>query len=177
LGFTPDVARNIVISFPHSGTRTLQSWLDENRPELIAPNCEGVGHWHFTHHPKYIEKYFELAETEGVKRRAYIPVRNLYDIADSWQRRYSSESVGKNASDMIVGLAMMIDCIDRYPDYIEVFKIEELPVLRGVGPNPEGWDKTAMTARMKELRQWVLQTEVVEAFYRTYYTAEELWWL
>ena len=173
LGAKPETTRHIVMSVPHSGTRTLQSWLSENRPWVVPDDNAEIKHWHFSLHPKYCERYFEL----GGARMAYIPLRNPYDVADSWERRYFNASVDKSPQAMIQALGMMVECVEKYPDNIEIFKMEDLPVLRGIGPNPENWDRMVETERSRDLRRWVLQTTEVEAFYRTYYTAEELWWL
>lgn len=170
----PQDVQHIVMSVPHSGTRTLQTWLSENRPEVVPHNRDQIGHWHFSLHPKYIVEFFEL---DG-DRLAYVPLRNPYDLCDSWQRRYH-DSPDKTYKDMQQAIALMIDCVDRYSKYIELFKIEELPVLRGRGPQPEGWDSKSMVGhpRLEGLKRWILQAPEVVGFYRAYYTAEELWWL
>lgn len=175
----PIDTKHIVMSVPHMGTRTLQTYLSETRPEVIPPGMDQIGHWHFNFHPHYISKFFLYAEDKQDGRMAYIPVRNPYDVIDSWERRYGpalDKQVGNNIGPAI---GLMVKCVDNHSEYIEIFKMEELPVLRGIGPAPEGWDKTTtvQSQRLKDLKKFIHEAEAVEAFYRTYYTAEELWWL
>lgn len=175
----PKDAKHIVMSVPHSGTRTLQTYLSESRPEILRPLQEQIGHWHFNFHPHYVGKFFLYAEDLDDERMAYIPVRNPYDVMDSWNRRYG-EAVDKQVDNNIAqAIGLMVNVVDNHSEYIEIFKMEELPVIRGQGPAPEGWDKskTLKSKRLVDLKHWILRTPAVEAFYRTYYTAEELWWL
>jgi hypothetical protein len=170
----PGEVDGIVMSVPHNATRTLQTHLSETRPELIPPHRTEIGHWHFTLHPLYCERFFEL--DCGL---AYIPVRNPYNVIDSWNRRYG-KAVDKQTDNCIApAIELMVRCIDENPDRVSVFKMENLPVIRGVGPRPEGWDKakTLKSRRMCDFRDWLHATPSVEAFYRQMYTADELWWL
>ena len=170
--------KHVVMSVPHSGTRTLQTYLSEQRPELIPPLHDQIGHWHFNFHPHYVSKFFMYADTLQDGRMAYIPVRNPYDVIDSWERRYG-DSPDKQLDFIAQAIALMVNVVDNHADHIEIFKMEDLPVIRGIGPAPEGWDKakTIDGQRMRDLKDWLRKVPEVEAFYRTYYTAEELWWL
>jgi len=172
--------KHVVMSVPHSGTRTLQTYLSESRPELIPEFHDQVGHWHFNFHPHYVGKFFMYADSLADGRMAYIPVRNPYDVIDSWERRYFNGGEDKQVKTNIgPAISLMVTCVDNHADHIEIFKMEDLPVIRGVGPNPEGWDKaeTLKSRRLQDLKKWIHDQSAVEAFYRTYYTAEELWWL
>lgn len=170
----PQDVQHIVISVPHSGTRTLQTWLSENRPEIVPDHRTEVGHWHFSMHPKYIDEFFSI----GGAKRAYIPVRNPFNVCDSWERRYG-RAPDKTAETMVQAIGFMVDCVNNFPDNVEIFKMEDLPVLRGIGPRPEGWcrDEIVGFPRLVNLKRWILQSPAVEAFYRTYYNGKELWWL
>lgn len=174
----PELIRHVVMSVPHSGTRTLMSYLSENRPEVVPAHRDLIGHWHFNFHADEIAKFFLLATSKDDRRRAYIPVRNPYDVCDSWERRYR-DAPDKGFEDIRNAIRLMVEVIDRHPEHIEIFKMEDLPVIRGYGPMPEGWDRdrTRDTPRFLGLRRWIQRTLEVEAFYRTYYNAEELWWL
>jgi hypothetical protein len=173
----PEEVNHIVMSVPHSGTRTLQTYLARER-NLRDFRADQVQSWHFTHHPHYCTQFLQYAEAKPETRRAYIPVRNPIDICDSWERRYNTEAGDKTAWHMTVGFGMMIALSLNYGDYIELFKMEELPRLRGHGPNPEGWEKIGPEhPRVAEVRSWILSIPKVESFYRGMYTAEELWWL
>ena len=169
----PEYTKTIVASVPHSGTRTLQQFLSERYPDRVPPDRDMLGHWHFNFHPKYIELFAELAEIEG-DRQMHIPVRNPADLCDSWQRRYG-DAPDKTATDMISALGLMFGWMTH--PCARVWKIEELPRLRGHGPNPEGWDRQNSSDRLNEVRGWILREPSVANVYRELYTPEELWWL
>jgi hypothetical protein len=177
-GAKPKDTRHIVMSVPHSGTRTLQTWLSEHRPETVPDYMDTPSHWHFNFHPHYISKYFLYADSFEDGRMAYIPVRNPYDVIDRWERRYG-DAVDKQIENISQAIGLMVNVVDNHSEHIEIFKMEDMPVIRGMGPNPEGWDKTRteQSRRLKDLKHWIHRVPEVEAFYRTYYTAEELWWL
>lgn len=177
-GAKPKDTKHIVISVPHSGTRTLQTWLAENRPETIPTYMDTPSHWHFNFHPHYISKFFLYADDTGDGRKAYIPIRNPFDVADSWERRYG-DATDKSGVDMCQALHMMVRCIVAHSQHIETFRIEELPVLRGAIERPSNWDRqvVAQGARVGYLRRWVRSNAEVESFYRGYYTDVDLWWL
>lgn len=135
---------------------------------------------HFNFHPHYVSKFFMYADSLADGRMAYIPVRNPYDLIDSWERRYFNGGEDKQVhSNIGPAIHLMVNCVDNHSKHIEIFKMEDLPVIRGIGPKPEGWDKeaTLKSRRMQDLKKWIHKTPEVEAFYNTYYTAEELWWL
>ena len=167
----PEDVRHIVMSVPHMGTRTLKTYLSETRPETVPDNKDQIGHWHFGMHPDYIQRFF--AHGKGM---AYIPMRNPCRVADSWQRRYGS-AIDKTAKEMIEAMGMMAMCINNHRDHIELFKMEDLPVLKGIGPRPENWDDAETGPRLEQIRRWVRADEGVESLWRTYYTAQELYWL
>jgi hypothetical protein len=167
---------DVVISLPHSGTRTLQSWLAEHR-KIRGFRTETVGAWHFTHHPHQVSKFLMLARNDPGSRRAYVPVRNPIDVADSWERRYRGNDA-HNGFNMTNGIAQMVDHYLRSPECIELFKMEELPRLRGHGPQPHDWEKIgAEHERVRSIRDFFRKVPEVESFYRELYTPEELWWL
>lgn len=174
----PQHVKHVVMSVPHSGTRTLMTYLSETRPEVVPPHRDLIGHWHFNFHPHWISKFFLYADSKEDRRRAYIPVRNPYDVCDSWQRRYGN-APDKGFEDMRAAIGLMVNVVDNHAEHIEIFKMEDLPVIRGFGPMPEGWSKgrTLTTDRLQGLKRYINTVAEVEAFYRTYYTAEELWWL
>lgn len=162
----PTAISNVVISVPHSGTRTLQQYLETERG--LGP----VKHYHFNLHPVDIATFLQRRGVTG-----YVPLRNPFDIADSWRRRYPTDR-SQSPALLNEALIMMIEYVDKYSDNIELVKMEDLPVLAGVGPEddvvPEEFQQSA---RCRELRQFLLTNERVEDFYRVYYDDDELWWL
>lgn len=172
----PETVTHIVMSVPHSGTRTLQSYLAEHRPQTVPENWDTVGAWHFDYHPHYITKFLMYAKHDPT-RRAYVPVRNPLDVADSWERRYKDDGA-HNGWNMCNAVGQMVDAYLNYPEHIELFKMEALPVLRGHGPVPEDWQRLSPDhPRIAELRSFMARVPEVEDFYRGMYTPEELWWL
>jgi hypothetical protein len=125
----PHEIQHVVASVPHSGTRTLQTWLSESRPEVVPAHRDQVGHWHFSMHPKYIFEFVEL----GGDRMLYVPVRNPHDVADSWERRYGS-ATDKTAEVMCNAISVMVYVCECYAGNVEIFKMEDLPNIRGRGP-------------------------------------------
>ena len=164
----PTEVSNAVLSVPHSGTRTLQLWLERER------DLGEVPYWHFTLSPVDIATFLQRRGVTG-----FVPIRNPFDIADSWRRRYPSDA-SKSQAILNEALEIQIQFIDRYADNIELVKIEDLPVLAGVGPViqddiiPEHFQQSA---RIRDLRQWLLTNDAAGEFYRVYYSDDELWWL
>jgi hypothetical protein len=123
-----------------------------------------------------IQEFFNA----GLPNIAHIPLRNPFNIADSWQRRYPNCGIDKEQSIVNDALFRQAIMIREHPAMVSVHKIEDLPVLRGVGPNPEAWpepEELLKLTRMVELRKFMHDNAFVTDFYREYYTDEELWWL
>ena len=176
----PKALQHVVLSVPHSGTRTLQSWLAEQRPETIHEQgyMDVPHHWHFNFHPHHVMKFFLYAEDLQDGRMAHIPIRNPFNVCDSWERRYGP-APDKQFDFIWQAITLMVRVVNDYPQHLKTYKMEELPVIRGFGPKPEGWSKeqTLESQRFKDVRSHILQMPEVEGFYRKYYNAEELWWL
>ena len=102
----------IVVSVPHSGTRTLVEHLGLRADEQ---GLRGGKWWHFgSHYNLLVENHYY----------AHIPIRNPYDVARSWCQRNTK-------------LAKLLECyahlflfLDATPRYT-LHRMEDLPRLRG----------------------------------------------
>lgn len=173
----PLIVNDIVLSVPHSGTRTLQRWLKDEQ-EIVRetqpdPN-EMVGHWHFGMHTNRIQEMFEDGHGNG-----HIPLRNPIDICDSWRRRYSKDpNPGKTQGDLNHAITLMVVYLSEFPNRTQVYKMEELPNLIGAGPEQDlSSEEIYYHERTQDLRRFILGDNLVREFYQWYYTEEELWWM
>ena len=167
-----------IISVPHSGTRTLQQWIYTERGGEGQMGDDRVGtvrHWHWTLHPILIEQFI----ASGLPNIAHIPLRNPFDITDSWERRYKD---APDKSQEIVNQALLrqAEAITKNPAMVSVHKIEDLPLLRGKGPRPQDWpdqETLLLLPRFRLLRHFFSRNDFVRDFYREYYSDQELQWL
>lgn len=140
----------MIVSVPHSGTRTL---------------CEHIGesaHLHFGMNDAEIERF------EG---HIDIPVRDPFDVSVSWLARYPSEDYKDQA--------YVNDLLDRMIAYSErpdltYWKIEDLPRLKGRSPGDKIGQARAefVRTRLSALKRWIVDNL---DFYRSF--NYELEWL
>jgi len=130
----------MIISVPHSGTRSLRDHLQFN------------GYWHFGQNDADIRIFTGHAD---------IPIRNPIDIARSWDARYLDEE-GKGPQGMLIKFDMMFEFIDKHHDY-RLWKIEDLPVNIGKGPDKFPGE----TPRITAMRDWLTGDRM--AFYEPFY--------
>ena len=163
----------MVISVPHSGTRTLQRHILTMR----GSGSEVVKHWHWHLHWPLIQDFF--CNTSPGESRAHIPLRNPLDITDSWERRYgdATDKTQVHVNEMIAQQAAYV--VD-FENMVTVYRIEDVPLLLGQGPRPDGWpprEDLLKLPRMQELWLFMNQNTFVSDFYREYYSDSELWWM
>lgn len=121
----------MIISVPHSGTRSLREHLAR------------YGYWHFGQNDADIANY------DG---RADIPIRNPVDIAVSWEARYQDNG-DKTADNLIWRLDAMLNYIDSHD--VKIWNIEEIPVFaRSIGPD-HSVRKTRTGSRIDAVRKWL----------------------
>jgi len=144
----------MVISVPHSGTRSLRDHLGLD------------GYWHWNLNDADINRY------EGL---AHIPVRDPFDISISWMARYPTEPE-KNQKGLLTTLDKMIAYTHQRPR-TQFHVIEELPL--NVGKGPEHWAKLKKNRKKAlkldqviELRRWMGGKM---AFYERFYP-KGFWW-
>lgn len=144
----------MIISVPHSGTRSLRDHLGED------------GYWHWGQNDADINLY------EG---HADVPIRDPFDITISWISRYPTED-GKGQDEIHRRLDLMIDWVRHRPDTF-LHKVEDLPLRVGEGPKHWARDKKRRGKalgldRVISLRKWVRDRM---SFYEPFYG--EFWWL
>ena len=168
-----ETTTHVVMSVPHSGTNSLKRYLFEERGIENPFGQHLIQYWHWNTHPKYIKTFFARND----ERYAYVPIRNPFDISDSWNRRYFNNAGDKTQAALNDLLHHQIDQLARYGDVIETFKIEDINIVENRGPGrQQSIEEFAKSKRAAELREWMRQPRV-DAFYRKYYTDDELWWL
>lgn len=93
----------VVVSVPHSGTRTLVRLLD-------------------------LETHFHFGDIDLSSVRpgdVHVPIRHPIDVAMAWARR------GKPLDDMLERYALMMDYLDHRSPWL--YRMESLPRLAGTG--------------------------------------------
>ena len=147
----------MIISIPHSGTRSLREYLEQD------------DYWHFGQNDPDIRLF------EG---RADIPLRDPFDIAMSWESRYPTDTC-KLPAEMIRRFDLMLDfCIGR-PN-TTFHRIDKLKTHRGKGPKHWAKDKrnrgeAAKLDRSIALRQWFRGSERAQTLYAKHFP-EGFWW-
>ena len=130
----------MIISVPHSGTRSLREHLGAD------------SYWHWGLNDTDINAFTGHAD---------IPIRNPVDIARSWDARYPTEE-HKGADDMLQCMDSMMAFITGHPNH-KLWRCEDLPANIGRGP-----DKTnEPTARTVALKLWLSGANMT--FYEQHY--------
>lgn len=112
-------AREVVVSVPHSGTRTLVKHLGIRAEEQ---GLSGQGsHWHFN------RTVYSLLKLNIV---AHIPIRHPLDVARSWANR---NITGDAKAAMLDAYDWMLRFIERSPERCRFHRMEDIAVLAGAG--------------------------------------------
>ena len=162
---------------PHSGTNTLKRFLYEVHGIQQPFGQHMIQYWHWDVHPQYIERFLANGQPG---RKGYVPLRNPFDISDSWRRRYFNNGPDKSQAVINELLELQIDRLKQYPKILKAFKVETIDMRENIGPKPEkdiSTEEFRKSDRIMELREWIMVNPHVEEFYRKYYTDAELWWL
>jgi len=139
---------NMVISVPHSGTRSLCRYLDPKTGHSFS-------YWHFGQNDPDIDIF------EG---HTHIPIRHPVDIAISWDARYATEET-KSAEDMLTRLERMLAFIKSHR--VTLYRIEDLPrYRRSRGPDSD-IRETRDSERIRKLRRWLTDDKLT--FYQQFY--------
>ena len=152
-------ASEIVISVPHSGTRTLCSQLWPGK-RIVAGNRRSKA-------PPPVYNYIHFGQNDAdidvFSGTAHIPIRNPVDIARSWDGRYLNQAAGGTHSieNMIWRLDKMLEYIENYDDVV-LYKIEDIGLRVGEGKK-RGPDNSN---RANAARQWMRGRM---GFYNRYY--------
>lgn len=139
----------MILSVPHSGTRTLQKHLGYSA-----------------------YKHFGLG-AEAYTGPCDIPIRDPLSITVSWEARYPHDE-SKPQGELLRLLDLMLGFIKDRPKTV-LWKIEDIEVHEGQGPAHWARDDPARAltlSRVVELRRWMDPAR--HDFYRQFY---DLWWL
>ena len=162
--------KNHIITVPHSGTRSLQQYLTEEK-------FPGISSWHFAGNTPDIEKF------RGI---AHIPIRDPFDIAMSWEARGQADlknngQDSKPADLLVRALTEMVD-YDRCHNAEELvyWPIDKVPRRRGKGPDFWGRRKARreealQLVRPTAVRQWYRRSERAQEFYSQFFK-KGFWW-
>ena len=121
----------MIISVPHSGTRSLMEYLGED------------GYWHFGQNDADIRTYDGVAD---------IPVRHPVDIAVSWEARYL-DSEDKTPENLIWRLNAMLTYIQEHK--VKLWNVVDIPLYeRSKGPDHEV-RKTLSGRRIDAVMEWL----------------------
>jgi hypothetical protein len=147
-----DTSKDIVVSVPHSGTRSLCTHL-----ELFEVSTVGdKPRFHYLHWGQ------NDADIEILTGQVHIPIRNPIDIARSWDGRYRGNGGDTHTiENMLWRLDRMLAFIDSYPDRV-LYRVEDLDIRAGKGDERSLED----TPRVIATRQWL--SDKMD-FYGSYY--------
>lgn len=148
---------DMVISVPHSGTRSLRDHLGLD------------GYWHFRQNQPDIDVFTGTA---------HIPLRDPFDIAMSWESRYGDEA-WKGPEDMLECFNLMLNYVAGHPG-TKLYRVDKLPIHEGRGPKHWARDKrnrgkAAKLDRSLALRRWFKTHETAQTFYTKHFP-EGFWW-
>jgi len=146
----------MVISVPHTGTRTLRDHLGFN------------GYWHFGQNDPDIKLYTGMA---------HIPIRDPFDVSVSWQARYPTDQSHAPGEELRRWELLM--AYVKHRPHTVFHKIEDLAIKVGEGPKHWARDKKRRKDaleldRIILLRKWIQQAEPSEFFGRFY---RDFWWV
>lgn len=138
---------DVVVSVPHSGTRTLVEYLGlgKNSPR---------GRWmHFGYDP-------DEPRIKSGKYHLHIPIRDPIDVTRSWARR------NKNVDALVDAYLSMFDHMQTQEHTIH--RMEVLPKLDGHDEYP---DQAAPAWRMAQYQDTVMEDVIIpnQAFFEKYY--------
>lgn len=152
----------MIISVPHSGTRSLRVYLDES------------GFWHWGLNDPDIEQYVGHVD---------VPVRDPFELAISWETRYQDDQ-NMQSDEMIRRIEMMLDYEDWHKSRegitVEYWRTDSIPVHTGVGKahwakSEENRSRALKLDRVVSLVDWYRGNDRAQAFYKRLYP-EGFWW-
>ena len=123
---------DVVVSMPHSGTRTLVKTLGFPNP----PGTSGSW-WHFGTHDALMRHW---------RIKAHIPIRHPLMVAQSWASRQKTGDVLRS---MLSRYAKMFEYIDNKHNGYLFYRIEDYPVLAGSGEYSTRPNKSVLITKFK----------------------------
>lgn len=153
----------VVVSVPHSGTRTLVKHLQIND----NPGVPGISAkwWHFGASNPGIRVLLKRLDLY-----AHIPVRNPMDVAASWASR---RKTGNPLANLIHRYRLMFDWMEESEGRFTLYRIEDIPPLAGTGEH-KGAD---LNPRRIAQYQNAVREQIVESnmdFFLRFYDLEML---
>ena len=145
------VTRNVVVSVPHSGTRTL---VEISGYEANQHRLPGV-YWHFGTNDNLLRAH---------KIHAHIPIRNPLDVAASWASRGKTGNV---MAAMLKAYDSMFKYMDRPGTDYTLYHIEMFDKLRGVDESqPEEY-----SLKVREFRKAIVDHVLADhmEFFKQWY--------
>lgn len=107
----------VVMSVPHSGTRTLVEHIGMT-PE--AQGMQGGRWWHFGYHDQLLKQYYGT--------HLHVPVRHPLDVVHSWVRQ------SKNIERLVKSYESMFKALETTEHTLH--KVEDIPRLAGTQDFP-----------------------------------------
>jgi hypothetical protein len=147
--------KQIVISVPHSGTRTLMDYLKIYATEQ---GLWGAGEWwHFG------GRFDPLIARNP--HHAHIPIRHPLDVAASWARRHRT---GKPFEDLIRRYGRMFAYMADPEHEFTLHRMEDLPRLRGMSEHVDENRDSKVKRYREEIKVEVIEPnrEFFERFYK-----------
>ena len=108
----PVKRHNVVVSVPHSGTRTLVEHLNMT----MGPKAPRKGHWHFMLNDKHLRQ---------IPVHAHIPIRNPINVALSWAAR------DKKYDELLEAYQSMWQWLASNGEHATFYDMRQLPGQRG----------------------------------------------
>lgn len=146
----------MIISVPHSGTRSLCYHLNNEQWTYT--------YWHFGQNKADVDQFCGVAD---------IPIRNPIDVAISWDSRYRDNDGVHSIDYMIWNFELMFQFIrgacSRYS--VNLHKIEDLPLLEKSKGPPSEFRETRTSPRIEALKAFL---HPHADFYKQFYDLEWL---
>lgn len=137
-------SRGVVVSVPHSGTRTLVAHL--SLPSLEEQRLGSKRWWHFGFCHHLLDKYPKVL--------AHIPIRNPMDVAKSWALR--NKHGRQPEKQLVLCYHHMLEHFGEKPDQCRFYRMEDLPKLEGVGEHGDVRNLSKVRAYQDRVRQDVV---------------------
>jgi len=160
----------LIISVPHSGTRSLRKHLAQKWDLSWEPEdphfSRRVTFWHFGMNDPDIDEW------DG---EVHVPLRDPIKVALSWESRYQNEA-GHTTDDMLRAFNKMIQWTQGRD--VTFWHTSKLPHKVGAGPeHPARNDRAEMLVipRIVALREWYRNSESVQQFYSRHFK-KGFWW-
>lgn len=158
-----DTDMQVVVSVPHSGTRTLVKHLRLND----EPGVPGVSSkwWHFGASNPGIKVLLKRPDLY-----AHVPVRNPMDVAASWAQR---RKTGDPLANLIHRYRLMFDWMAGAEGRFTLYRIEDIPPLVGTGEHKDAEPNQRRIAQY----QSAVREQIVEPnmdFFLRFYDREML---